>query len=94
MATVYVRDPRPYIYRAYSESNDSLLFRAGALPNEDRRKLPTVHLPRPIPTGIFSPRFSAREPVTSGALRHRSRRAILENRVGLLSDPPALLRKR
>lgn len=48
----YVRDPQPYIYRAYSESNDSLLFRAGALPNEDRRKLPTLHLPRPIPTGL------------------------------------------
>ncbi|TGZ47213.1 hypothetical protein DBV15_06388 [Temnothorax longispinosus] len=46
--------PRPYIYRAYSESNDSLLFRAGALSNEDRRKLPTLHLPRPIPTGSFS----------------------------------------
>jgi len=40
--------------RACSESNDSLLFRAGALPNEDRRKLVTLHLPRPIPTSPLS----------------------------------------
>lgn len=63
----YVRDPRPYIYRAYSESNDSLLFRASALPNEDRRKLTTLHLPRPIPTG---PSFLVLDSRTGYVRRH------------------------
>lgn len=70
------RPPRPYIYRACSESNDSLLFRAGASPNEDRRKLATLHLPRPIPTGPPSPRVVS----PTGYVRCVPRRAPLVHR--------------